>query len=70
MVLTLSTLVCCWVCVHAGVTLLQATFRGRKERATLYGTLLISPLRATKLANKELLGKMDVVSAVAVLVGW
>jgi hypothetical protein len=50
-------------CCPVGVTLLQATFRGRKERSRVFGDLLVSPLRGIKLADKELFSKMDVVGA-------
>jgi hypothetical protein len=46
-----------------GVTLLQASFRGHAQRKHLNGELVVTLLRGMKLANKELFGKMDPVSA-------
>jgi hypothetical protein len=43
----------------SGAVLLQAAFRGRQARSLFHGHLVLTVLRGIKLANKELLGKMD-----------
>jgi hypothetical protein len=50
----------------AGAVLLQAAFRGRQARSIFHGHLVLTILRGVKLANKELLGKMDPVRTVFV----